>query len=58
LLGSFRFANVFEEAIKLVASGIINLEGMVTNVYPFDETQMALQRALEKNESMKIQIVS
>ena len=58
LLGSFRFANVFEEAIKLVASGIINLEGMVTNVYPFEETQMAMQRALEKNETMKIQIVS
>ena len=58
ILGSFRFANVFEDAMKMVASGIINLNGMITDTYGFDETPLALLRALEKRDSMKIQIVA
>lgn len=58
LLGSFRFANVFEEAINLVAAGIIKLDGLITDTYAFAETPLAMERALEKTNSMKIQIVS
>ena len=56
LLGSFRFANVFEDAMNLVAEGIINLDGIVTNIYDFDDIPLAMQRALEKNRIMKVQI--
>jgi L-idonate 5-dehydrogenase len=58
ILGSFRFANVFEDAMKMVAAGIINLEGMITDTYAFGETPLALSRALERKDSMKIQIVT
>lgn len=58
LMGSFRFANVFEDALKLVASGIIDLNGMITHTYSFNEIPKAMERALEKKDNMKIQIVS
>ena len=58
LLGSFRFAHVFEEALKLVASGIIELDGIVTATFSFDDIPLAFQQALEKNGHMKIQIAS
>lgn len=58
VLGSFRFANVFEDALKMVASGIIGLEGIITATYGFNEIPMALEKALEKKDVMKIQIVS
>ena len=56
LYGSFRFANVFEDAINLVAAGIINLDGIVTDTYSFDDIPKAMQRALDKNGVMKVQI--
>ena len=58
LLGSFRFANVFEDAIKFVASGIICIDGIITATYGFNEIPKALERALDRKEDMKIQIVS
>lgn len=56
LLGSFRFANVFEDAMNLVAEGIINLDGIVTNIFGFDDIPLAMKSALEKNRIMKVQI--
>lgn len=58
VLGSFRFANVFDDALKLVASGQIDLDGIVTKTYSFDDIPTALEKALEKNGNMKIQIAS
>jgi len=58
VLGSFRFAHVFEEAIRMVAAGIIQLDGLITDTFPFEETPQALQDALTRHERMKIQIVS
>ena len=56
LYGSFRFANVFEDAMNMVAAGIINLDGIVTDTYSFDDIPQAMQRALDKNGVMKVQI--
>jgi threonine dehydrogenase-like Zn-dependent dehydrogenase len=58
VLGSFRFAHVFEEAIRMVAAGIIQLDGLITDTFPFEETPQALQEALARQERMKIQIIS
>jgi L-iditol 2-dehydrogenase len=58
ILGSFRFAHVFEEAIRMVAAGIIQLDGLITDTFPFEESPQALQEALTRHERMKIQIVS
>lgn len=56
LLGSFRFANVFEDAMNLVSVGIINLDGIVTDTFCFEDIPLAMEKALEKNGVMKIQI--
>lgn len=56
LHGSFRFANVFEDAMNLVSAGIINLDGIVTDVFGFEDIPLAMVKALEKNGVMKIQI--
>lgn len=56
LYGSFRFANVFEDAMNMVAAGIINLDGIVTATYCFEDIPLAMQRALDKNEVIKVQI--
>jgi 2-desacetyl-2-hydroxyethyl bacteriochlorophyllide A dehydrogenase len=58
VLGSFRFANVFEQALALVAAGIINLDGIVTATYGFDEVPQAMQRALSKDRVIKVQVAS
>ncbi|MCU0784911.1 MAG: NAD(P)-dependent alcohol dehydrogenase [Verrucomicrobia bacterium] len=58
VLGSFRFANVFEKALALVAAGIINLDGIVTATYGFGEVPQAMQRALSKDRVMKVQVAS
>ncbi len=56
ILGSFRFANVFEDAINLLSAGIINLEGIVTDIFRFEDIPLAMEKALEKKGVMKIQI--
>mgnify|MGYP000017300728 FL=1 len=56
LFGSFRFAHVFQDAINMVASGQINLDGIVTDIYGFDHVPAAMQKALAKENVMKVQI--
>lgn len=54
--GSFRFANVFEEALKLVAKGIIQLDGLITHTFPFEQTPLAMEKAMNRSEVMKVVI--
>jgi len=56
LFGSFRFAHVFQDAINMVAAGQINLDGIVTDIYCFDEVPIAMEKALAKENVMKVQI--
>jgi L-idonate 5-dehydrogenase len=56
LKGSFRFAHVFEEAMNLVARGIISLDGIVTQTFHFEDTPQALQLAMGRSNVMKILI--
>ena len=58
LRGSFRFANVFGEALRLVAAGIIPLDGLVTHVFPHEETPQAMRVAASRQSVMKVQIAS
>lgn len=52
--GSFRFANVFEEALELVAKGIIQLDGLITHTFPFEQTPLAIEKAMNRSEVMKV----
>ena len=56
LFGSFRFAHVFQDALNMVAAGQINLDGIVTDIYGFDDTPLAFEKALAKQHVMKVQI--
>lgn len=55
-LGSFRYGNVFDEAIRLVASGRVNLEPLVSEVFPLDDLPQAMLRAFAKDDVIKVQI--
>ncbi|CAH2603309.1 putative D-xylulose reductase [Rhodovastum atsumiense] len=57
LTGTFRYANVWDRAIKLVASGKIDLRPLISATYPFDDSIAAFRRAAEhRPEDVKIQI--
>jgi L-idonate 5-dehydrogenase len=56
LIGSFRYGNVFGEAIRLVASGRVNLEPLISQVFPLAELPQAMQGAFAKDSVMKVQI--
>ena len=56
LLGSFRYGNVFGEAIRLVASGRVKLEPLISQVFPLAELPQAMLRASVKEGVMKVQV--
>lgn len=55
-LGSFRYANLFDEAITLVQAGRINLEQFITAVYPLADINSAMYAAGDKIHALKVQI--
>ena len=55
-IGSFRYGNVFDEAIRLAESGRVNLEPLVSEVFPLAELPQAMNRAFAKDDVIKVQI--
>ena len=55
-LGSFRYGNVFGEAIRLVATGRLNLAPLISQVFPLAELPQAMLRAAAKESVMKVQV--
>jgi L-iditol 2-dehydrogenase len=54
-LTSYRFANTFPLAIRLLASGRFNTDLLLTDHYPLEQTREALERArVNKVGSMKV----
>ena len=56
LVGSMRYGNVFDEAIRLVAMGRVNLKPLINAVYPLDEAVKAFEFAADKARSFKVLI--
>lgn len=56
LIGSMRYEDVFEEAIRLAASGRVDLNSLISDVLPLTESAQALHRASDKSHSLKVQI--
>ncbi len=53
----FRYANVYDRAVKLLGSGAIDLDPLVTETYPFDKGVQAYEYAADpKDTSVKVQI--
>ncbi len=55
-IGSFRYGNVFDEAIRLVETGRVDLEPLISEVFPLEEFPQAMQRAFAKDDVIKVQI--
>lgn len=55
-LGSMRYGNVFDEAIRLVASGRVNLRPLINAVFPLAQAAKAFDFAADKSQSFKVQI--
>lgn len=57
LTGTFRYANVWDRAVKLVASGKIDVKPLISATYDFEDSVAAFKRAAEhRPEDVKIQI--
>ena len=53
----FRYANVFERALDLMASGKIDVKPLISHVYDFDDSILAYERAASAQPSdIKLQI--
>ncbi len=55
IVGSFRFCNVFHAAIEMAASGRINLQPLITRVFPFTQLEEAIQFACQGSNIIKVQ---
>ena len=54
----FRYANVFDRALALIASGKVDLRPLVTDTYAFADSVAAFKRAAEgRPGDVKLQIV-
>ena len=43
----FRYRHIYPIAIEAVASGKVNLKGIVTNIFPFDDMQTAMDQSIQ-----------
>ena len=55
-IGSFRYGNVFDEAIELASSGKIDLRRFITAVLPFNDIDVAMDLASDKLHALKVQL--
>jgi L-idonate 5-dehydrogenase len=56
LVGSMRYANEFDEAIRLAASQRVDLRPLINDVFTFDKSVSAFELAADKARSFKVQI--
>ena len=55
-VGSMRYGNVFDEAIRLVASGRLDVRPFISEVVPIEDCGRAMQLAADKSGALKVQI--
>ncbi len=55
-VGSMRYGNVFDEAIRLVEARRIDLRGLISGVLPLADVGKAMHLASEKNTALKVQL--
>ena len=48
----FRYRHIYPLAIDAVSSGKVNLKGIVTNIYDFDDIQRAMDESVHKKSSV------
>jgi L-idonate 5-dehydrogenase len=58
LVGSFRYGDVFDDAIALAARGAFRLDALVSEVFPLAEAARALERAGDAAAVTKVQLAA
>ncbi|MDG4894494.1 NAD(P)-dependent alcohol dehydrogenase [Mesorhizobium sp. WSM4976] len=54
----FRYANIFDRALQLIASGKVDLKPLITGTYDFSESIKAFERAAQgRPQDVKLQIL-
>ena len=54
----FRYANIFDRALNLIASGKVDLKPLITGVFAFEDSVAAFERAAKGLPTdVKLQIV-
>lgn len=54
----FRYANIFDRALQLIASGKVDLKPLITGTYDFSDSIAAFERAAQGNpQDVKLQIL-
>jgi D-xylulose reductase len=54
----FRYANIFDRALQLIASGKVDLKPLITGTYAFADSIEAFERAAKGNpQDVKLQIL-
>lgn len=56
LVGSFRYGDVFDEAIRLAACGRMDVRPLITGVFPLARSLEALRHADDKAHALKVHI--
>lgn len=57
IYGIFRYTNTYEQAIRFLSAGSMDILSMVTDRYSLEQTQAALERALtNKQGSLKVMV--
>jgi L-iditol 2-dehydrogenase len=51
--GTFRYANAYPAAIALAASGVVDLDGLVTGQYGLAQAEEALQASKKDQHTLK-----
>jgi len=56
LIGSMRYGDVFDEAIRLIAANRLDLRPLISGVLPLADVDQALRLAADKNQALKVQL--
>ena len=56
IVGSFRYGNVFEEAIRLATARRVDLSALISRVFPLQQANQAMALAAAKEGVLKIQM--
>ena len=57
IYGISRYANTYPSGIEFLASGLVDVKALITDEYPLEQSQEALERALHnKSSSLKVMV--
>jgi L-idonate 5-dehydrogenase len=56
VIGSFRYADVFDEGVRLLAAGRVNLRPLIRRVFPLARINEAMALACARNDAVKVQL--